>query len=202
MLDSTGTFSVRNEAWSASAGPQTTKICGQGSWITSSNQPDNAGAVQTYPDTLYTVGGGSGTSPSKKTVAEYKSITSTFSEQYPAQGNWDATYDIWLNNWGTEIMILNEWNGSPGYWQTQARQAVTLNGVGYHFLKNGTALQFYRDKQVKSGSVDILAAMKWLQTQGLMKTTDIPTQMEYGVEICSTVGTQTFPTTGVTFAMS
>jgi hypothetical protein len=55
---------------------------------------------------------------------------------------------------------------------------------------------------VKSGSVDLLAAMKYLVGRGLIKSTDVPTQLEYGVEICSTAGTQTFPMTGLTFNLS
>ncbi len=166
-----------------------------------SNQTNNGGAVETYPDTEYDVGGRDNGTPTK-TVAEYTSITSTFSEAFPSDGSWDAAYDLWLNNWGTEIMIWNEWTGTQLYWPTPGAQAVTLNGVPYHFLNNGGELMFFRDTMVKSGSVDILAAMKWLVTQGLIKSTDVPTQLEYGVEICATNGTETFPMTGVTFSLN
>jgi hypothetical protein len=44
--------------------------------------------------------------------------------------------------------------------------------------------------------------MKYLVGRGLIKSTDVPTQLEYGVEICSTAGTQTFPMTGLTFNLS
>jgi len=166
-----------------------------------SNQTDNGGAVETYPDTEYDVGGRDNGTPTK-TVAEYTSITSTFSEAFPSEGSWDAAYDLWLNNWGTEIMIWNEWTGTQLYWPTPGAQAVTLSGVPYHFLNNGGELMFFRDTMVKSGSVDILAAMKWLVSQGLIKSTDVPTQLEYGVEICSTNGAETFPMTGVTFSLN
>jgi hypothetical protein len=98
-------------------------------------------------------------------------------------------------------MIWNEWNGGPGFWATQAKTAVTLGGVPYHFYNNGGELMFFRDTQVKTGSVDILAAYQWLITKNLVKTTDVPTQIEYGVEICSTVGTQRFDTTGFTVSL-
>ena len=166
-----------------------------------SNQTNNGGAVETYPDTEYDVGGRDNGTPTK-TVAEYTSITSTFSEAFPADGSWDAAYDLWLNNWGTEIMIWNEWTGTQLYWPTPGAQAVTLDGVPYHFLNNGGELMFFRDTMVKSGSVDILAAMTWLVSQGLIKSTDVPTQLEYGVEICSTNGAETFPMTGVTFSLN
>jgi hypothetical protein len=189
-----GQMEVRNEAWNSSHGPQTTYACSEQSWYTLSNQPNNGGAVETYPDSQYTISG-------NKTIAQYTSITSTFSEAYPAQGDWNAAYDNWMNNYSKEVMIWNEWNGSPGYWQTQAKTAVSLGGVPYHFYNNGGELMFFRDTQVKSGSVDILAAYKWLVTQNLLKSTDVPTQIEYGLEICATVGTQRFDTTGFTVSL-
>ena len=150
--------------------------------------------MQTYPDSLYWVKGAQ-----SKTINQYTSITSTFAEQYPTNvGNWNATYDIWMNDWDKEIMIWNEWNGGPEYWANRATTAVTLGGVPYRFAKNGTILQFFRVTELKSGSVDILAALKWLQANGHLTTTDKLTQIEYGVEICSTVGTQRFDTTGFT----
>ena len=39
-------------------------------------------------------------------------------------------------------------------------------------------------------------------SQGLVKSTDVPTQLEYGVELSDTSGNETFPTTGLTFNVS
>jgi hypothetical protein len=190
-----GLFQVRNEAWNDSHGPQTIYACNEQSWYVTSNQPNNGGAVETYPDSLYNISG-------NKTIAQYTSITSTFAEQYTPQGGWNAAYDNWMNNFSKEVMIWNEWNGSPGYWPSIATTAVSLGGEPYHFYNNGGELMFFRDHQVKSGSVDILAAYKWLITQNLLKSTDVPTQIEYGVEICDTAGkTQRFDTTGFTVSL-
>jgi hypothetical protein len=199
-IDNAGLWWVNNDAWSGSHGPQSIYVCNQSSWYAVSNQPDIQGQVETYPDTEYDVGGRS--SLSTKTIAQYKSITSTFSEAFPSAGSWDAAYDLWLNNWGTEIMIWNEWAGAQAYWPGQSTQAVTLGGVPYHFYKNGSELMFFRDTMVKSDTVDILAALNWLVSQGLVKSTDVPTQLEYGVEICSTSGSETFPLTGLTFILN
>ena len=49
---------------------------------------------------------------------------------------------------------------------------------------------------VNSGLVDILAVLNWLVSQGVVKSTDVPSQLEYGVEICSTNGAETFPDYG------
>jgi hypothetical protein len=191
---------VNNDAWSGSHGPQTISACNQSSWFAVSNQPNNGGQVETYPDTEYDVGGRE--SPSTKPISGWNSITSTFSEAYPSAGGWDAAYDLWLNNWSTEIMIWNQWAGSTSYWPGLATTAVTLDGVGYKFYNNNGELMFFRDTQVASGSVDILAAFNWLVSQGIVKATDVPTQLEYGVEVCYTSGSETFPMTGLSFNLS
>jgi hypothetical protein len=99
-------------------------------------------------------------------------------------------------------MIWNEWSGAQSYWPDQATTSLTLDGVPYHFYDNGGELMFFRDSQVKSGSVDILAALQWLVSQDLVSSMDVPTQLEYGVEVCYTSGTETFPLTGLTFDVS
>jgi hypothetical protein len=174
-------------------------VCSASSWYATSNQPNIGGQVETYPSTEYDINGrGNAT----KTIAQYNSITSTFSENFPAAGSWDAAYDLWLNNWGTEIMIWNEWTGTQTYWPSDKSVTVSLGGVNYWFQSLGDEFIFFRQNQVKSGSVDLLAAMKYLVSKGLIKSTEVPTQLQYGVEVCSTVGTQTFPLTGLTFNLS
>jgi hypothetical protein len=191
---------VQNDAWNRSHGPQTLYVCNQSSWYAVSNQPNNGGAVETYPDTEYDIGGRN--SPSTTPISGWKSITSTFSEAYPAAGGWDAAYDLWLNNWSTEIMIWNQWAGSNAHWPEQATTSLTLDGVPYTFYDNGGEFNFFRGTQTASGSVDILAALQWLVSQGLVNATAVPTQLEYGVEISYTSGSETFPTTGLTFSLS
>ena len=197
---------MNNDAWNGSAGPQTIYVCNQASWYAVSNQPDVQGQVETYPDTEYDVGGRN--SPSTKTISQFNSITSTFSENYPDEGSWDAAYDLWVNNWSFETMIWNQWSGSQDYWPEQATTSLSLDGVPYTFYDNGTKgdpngeLMFFRKTQVTSGSVDILAAYNWLVQNGYVSASDVPTQLEYGVEICSTNASETFPMTGLTFNMS
>jgi len=192
---------VNNDAWNGSHGPQTLYVCNQSSWYAVSNQPNNGGAVETYPDTEYDIGGRN--SLSSTPISGWNSITSTFSEAFPSGvGEWDAAYDLWLNNGHTEVMIWNEWSGAQSYWPSKATQTLTLGGVPYSFYDSNGLLIFFRTTQVKSGSVDILAALTWLVSQGLIKSTDVPMQLEYGVEISDTPGSVTFPLTGLTFALS
>ena len=198
---------VDNDAWSSGHGPQTIYVCSPSSWYATSDQPNVGGQVETYPNTEYDVGGrtASAASPATDpTIAAYAggSITSTFSEVNPSAGGWDAAYDLWLNDWSTEVMIWNQWAGSNAYWPGIATIPVTLGGVGYKFYDNNGELMFFRDTQVSSGSVDILAAFNWLVANGYVKSTDIPTQLEYGTEVAYTTGTETFAVTGLTFSVT
>jgi hypothetical protein len=207
---------VNNDAWSGSAGPQTLYACNQSSWYATSNQPNEGGQVETYPDTEYDIGGRE--HPSTTPISGYSAITSTFSEAFPTTGDTiDAAYDIWTDNYTNETMIWNQWNGTNDYWGDCAESSdpnsycgstnttelsVTLDGALYHVLDNGGEIIFFRATQVSSGSVDILGAFDFEIAQGWAKASDVPTQLEYGVEICSTTGTQTFPLNGLTFSLS
>ena len=185
---------VNNDAWSGSHGPQSINVCSKSSWYAVSKQPNIGGQVETYPDTEYDVGGR--TKGTTTPISAYGSITSTFAEKNDAAGSWDAAYDLWTDNWKHETMIWNQWAGAQSYWPSEARghggYALTLDGVPYHFYANGKELMFFRDTQVASGSVDILAAYQWEVAHGFSKASDIPTQIEYGTEVASTNGNETF----------
>jgi hypothetical protein len=194
---------INNDAWSGSRGPQTLQVCSEQSWNAISNQPNVGGQVETYPDTEFDVGGR--TFGTTKTIDQYTSITSTYSEQFPTSGSMDAAYDLWLNNWSTEVMVWNEDSGTQKHWDTCTgcgESDVAVAGVDYRFVNMGDEFVFIRKTQNKAGSVDLLALFRYLQGKGLVKGTDVPTQLEYGVEICSTSGTQTFPLTGLTFSLA
>jgi hypothetical protein len=205
---------VNNDAWSGTHGPQTLQVCRQSSWNAVSNQPNNGGQVETYPDTEYDVGARASSGPGVKSttpISTFGSATSTFAESYPSAGSWDAGYDLWTNNWKNETMIWNQWAGSQAFWPEQATTHLTLGGVPYTFYPNGSnckttnigncELLFFRQTPTTSGSVDLLAAFRWEVTNGYAKASDVPTQLEYGVEIASTSGTETFPMTGLTFSV-
>ena len=199
---------IDNDAWSGSHGPQSLYVCGGSnptssdsdtSWYAVSNQTDNQGQVETYPNTEYDVGGRA--TPSTETIGQYSSITSTFSEDYPRTGSWDAAYDMWTNNWGTETMIWNDEIGDPTYWNTQGT-AVTIAGVNYEFVNLGSEYIFIMKNPESSGTVNILAVYQYEVANGLAKSSDVISQLEYGVEIEATNGNETFPMNGVTFNVS
>jgi hypothetical protein len=216
-IDSAGFWWVNNDAWSGSHGPQTINVCNQSSWDAVSDQPDVQGQVETYPDTEYDVG--SRNSLSTEPISQFNSITSTFSEAYPSAGSWDAGYDLWTNNWSNETMIWNQYAGGQAFWYSQGTP-VTIDGVQYHFVDNGNCqpvqcpasqgggpsdhdeLMFIMSNQETSGAVNLLGIFQWEVANGYANASDMPTQLEYGVEICSTSGTETFPMTGLTFSVS
>lgn len=211
---------VSNDAWSGSHGPQTINVCSASSWDAVSTQADNQGQIETYPDTEYDVGGRDNQSTTP--ISGYTSITSTFSEAFPASGwSGDAAYDLWTNNWQHELMLWQDVRGTQTYWSNCAEPgpdfntcglanapiAVTLDGVPYHFFSYGTKGSnaenvFVRDTFVTSGSVGILAAYNWEVANGWASASQNPTQLEFGVEIASTTGTQTFPVTGFSVSLS
>ncbi len=211
--DGGGFWWVDNDAWSGSHGPQTINVCSQSSWNAVSDQPNIGGQVETYPNTEYDVGGRNSGLPTRP-ISGYPagSITSTFSEAYPSAGGWDAAYDLWTDNWENETMVWNQWAGDSSFWPSQATTSLTIDGVGYTFLANGTncsaavestcEYMFFRDTQVTSGSVDLAAIFQWEVAHGYAKASDVPTQLEYGVEISYTSGSETFPLTGLTFSVS
>lgn len=208
---------VSNDEWSGDGQPQHLYVCNQSSWYVNANQKTNGGAVETYPDTEYDVGGRANaaagqTVASTVPLSGWASMTSTFSEVAPTTGNWDFGYDLWLTNWSAETMIWNQWQGGQGYWPSQAVATATLTGTLYTFTPNGTncnttnvghcELIFARESQVSSGSVNILAAFQWEVAHGYAKATEIPTQLEYGVEIAGTSGTEKFAVNGLTMSLT
>ena len=124
---------VDNDAWNGSHGPQILDVCNQSSWYAVSNQPNNSGAVETYPNTEYDVGGRDHRSTTP--ISRWYSITSSFSEAFPSAGGWDAAYDLWLNDWHTEIMIWNQWTGAPSVWPSRANHSRQLGRSGVPLLR-------------------------------------------------------------------
>ncbi len=163
-----------NGACSDSPGPQTLYVGNQSNWYAVSDQPNIGGQVETYPNTEIRRRRRGQWLRSRHRPNHLIQLRHVhLLRSLPSAGTWDAGYDLWTGNWTNETMIWNQWAGSPPYWA----------GV----------MMFFRDSQVSSGSVDLLAAFQWEVAHGYAGAGDIPTQFEYGVEICATNGTETFP---------
>ena len=97
-----GGYYVDTDTWNFASYPgsqQTMYVCDYDNWYAIDNVSDtsNDGAVKTYPDVHLDYSG--------QAVSSFTSISSTYAHTAPSSGAWDYAYDIWLNGYGTELMI-------------------------------------------------------------------------------------------------
>jgi hypothetical protein len=176
---------VNNNVWNtAEAGPQTIYVCGLNSFYIISNQKDLAndqGSVKSYPGVCKC------DLSSTKTISSYTNVTSSFAESMPAMGEWDAGYDIFTGS-GEEIMIQHQTHNHPEDIPfPSGSTAVTIDGVAYHALQVDSGfVVLLNDKQVTSGTVNILHVFQWLISKGWVKSNDTFDMIGYGVEISTT----------------
>lgn len=189
---------VNNDVWrpSGSSWSQQMNACSPTNWYVTANFQPDGGAIQTYPDTEYTVSG--------KTVAQYNSMSTCFNETSPAGGEWDYGYDTWLNNFGIEVMVWNDWTDTGVYPPPGAR-AVTIDGVGYHEFQGGGSNEwiYTRDTLATSGCFNMLDIFRDLIAHPGMSgitSSSVPNSIEYGVEIASTNGPENFQVTNATLS--
>lgn len=183
---SDGGFVISNNKWNREAGPQTINACGYDSWSVTSNQPELAtdpGAVKTYPDTGWLF--------SERPLSSFSTITSHFDETSPGVGQYDFAYDLWLNKWGNEVMIWNDYRGLSVPPVRYNAVTVTLDNASYYAWRSGKGyIALARVLTKKSGSVDIRHVLNWCVEQGWLPSASTLTAIEYGVEISSTGGGQ------------
>ena len=100
-------------------------------------------------------------------------------------------------------MIWNQWAGAQLVLAgARPPRPSRSTASPYHFYNNGGELMFFRDRR-RSPRARLTS---WLPevagVEGLAKSSDVPWQLEYGVEISATAGTETFPMTGLSFSLS
>jgi hypothetical protein len=156
-------------------------------------------------------------------VDGYSQITSTFSESFPHNGSTHAwgMFDLWFNNWANEVMVQYDFSnnapcpttpitdkvfgGTSGVpsqsWFLCTLTSPEANGT-YKTMawKLGTDQTDLRSES--SGSIDILAMIKYLEKKGYLPARSTWTAISMGWEICSTGGrTETFTGSGFTVKM-
>lgn len=188
---SNGGFVVHNNKWNDAAGPQTLSACTYKSWFVTSDQPGagNDDSVKTYPGTQKLLDipmSALGNIQSSFAVA-----TPLGSGTIPTATNkgkqWNAAYDLWLDNFGTEVMIWNDWTMNWKYWFDQyGGHDATIDGVVYHAYHSGSAMWFVRATPVKTGTVDIDNVLKYAQGRGWLSSAQRVNAIEYGFEIAYT----------------
>jgi hypothetical protein len=183
---------VANNMWgcgNGSCGPQTLTAYHPGNWFVMSTQASGNTAVLTYPNVQQVFTKTTDTDPA---ISAFTAITSDFTETMNPQAGTDAeaAYDLWLSHTSgpDEIMIWvdNVGRGSGGAQRIGdamiAGQAFTV------YQYRGGEVIFSLNKNERSGTVDILGVLKWLQSHGLASTGAQLGQVDFGFEICSTGG--------------
>jgi len=179
---------VGQDVWNPIPGwSQTLYVHDPGRWSAVADMPAGNTAVVSFPNVgeeyYYT-----------NTLAGFSSIYSSFTENmHQANGtSAEAAYDIWLNDWGNEVMIQHD-IVNRGTCPIVA--TASFGGSGgvpvqdWNFCRYGSELIWQLSgKGEQSGSVDILAMLNWLVGHGYLPQKSGLTDISYGFEICSTGG--------------
>ena len=191
---------VGNNMWAAGGSGmiQTLTAADPGRWYVVAKAPARNTGVLSYPNTqqLFNNWSGSGWNGSgTKTdtpISRLKQLTSTFAENMNATPgtNAEAAYDVWLSGTSgpTEIMIWAD-NANRG------TGGATQIGTGTFVGEKWTLLQYHGGEVIwssnankQSGTVDILAMLRDLQSRRLVSSGAAIGQIDFGFEICSTGG--------------
>ena len=183
---------VANNMWACgngSCGPQTLTAYHPGNWSVMSTQASGNTAVLTYPNVQQVFTKTTNTDPA---ISAFTSITSDFTETMNPQAGTDAeaAYDLWLSHTSgpNEVMIWVD-NAGRGSGGAQQIGAATIGGQAFTVYQyGGGEIIFSLNQNEQSGTVDILAALKWLQGHGLASAGAQLGQVDFGFEICSTGG--------------
>jgi Cellulose binding domain/Glycosyl hydrolase family 12 len=186
-------YTINNDVWGSGAGPQTIWARTGTNWGVIANHPMTSG-VKSYPHTGRTL---------NRTVSSLGSLTSSFNVSVPSSGNWETAYDIWANSNAYEVMLWVNQNGAVGpiadsydaNGAVPAFKNVSVGGQTWNVYKgnNGSnaVYSFLRTSNTNSGSVDVLAVLTWLRTQGWWADVTIG-DVQFGFEISGTNGSSAF----------
>jgi hypothetical protein len=180
-------YFVANDMWNASAGSvsQTLSACSFSDWYVTATA-SGGGTVLTYPDAHLDLG-------NSPRISSLSSVTSTFADTNPNTGTYEDAYDIWLNGiadpsaGSDELMIWTNNHGqTPG---GSPMATVTIGGQSWTAWKgNGGYMAFVANSNVTAGTVNLLGFFQWVIAQGWVPADSTLSQVDYGVEICSTNG--------------
>jgi hypothetical protein len=152
----------------------------------SANHP-NTGGVKSYPNASRGI---------NRALSGLGSVQSSFNVSVPGSGAYETAYDIWLGNNAYEIMLWMNKTGAVGPIGNRQTSA-TVGGHSWDVYKgsNGSnqVFSFVRTSNTSSGSVDILAVLRWIESQGWYGNETLG-DVQFGYEITSSSGGLTFST--------
>jgi hypothetical protein len=206
---------VNQDPWTGGQGPQVLGASSFQDWSVTATDtdPSNApGEVLTYPDASFnyyqldTAASGYTVPPAQYDLNNITSLTSDFAESMPQLSGLDAeaAYDMWLNNWRTEVMVWVD--TSPGKDRNLADDGMTEVGTytyesqNFALWRSGSGITgfyvFLLDHNETSGTVDLKAMLETMVSLGYIPAASPLTQIPFGWEISDTGGKP------VTFSLS
>ena len=182
------------------AGSQTLFAYGSARWYVEANHSrtdipvNRRGSIKSYPCTQKNF---------DRPIDSFSKIRSSWSTTCPASGEWNASYDIWINGFGkgstAEVMIWTDHRYPARIPPSNAAESakVTIDGRAFTAWRReshpgGSYIALVLDTKAPAGKLDLLAVFDWLVGKGWLKGTDKISAIEYGIEIANTVGPQRF----------
>ena len=197
MWNTSDGFDLYNNEWNSAAKPGPQQICGNSGhdWQVTSTQRAGNTEVLTYPSVQRNY--------PNRALSSFTSMTSSYAENMHAVAGTDAeaAYDIWINDLNKEVMF---WVDNHGQTPAGSKVAtVTLGGLTWNYYKTNGYYAFVLDHNAPTGTVDLLAGIKYLMSRGDLAGSDKLWQVNFGFEICSTAGApETFRVSNYTLASS
>ncbi|MBC8137003.1 MAG: glycosyl hydrolase [Fibrella sp.] len=191
-------YELNNGVWGSGVGPQTIWANSGTNWGVWTRQPD-AGGVKSYPRHERYV---------NRSLSSMRSMVGTFNVSTPSTsvGRWSVCYDLWDTNYRDETMVWMNYTGNAdgggnikpisfNYDATGRAVPVATNvliaGHRWNIFRGnfGTnCTTFIRTTRTNSGTVDLLALLRYAQSRGYIGNQTVGSQ-EFGFEISSTYDT-------------
>jgi hypothetical protein len=209
---------ISNNCWADPSCKQTITAVDPGNWSVSANEPAGNGAVMTAPEVQQQFNNwcasartwenrvSSGCNNVSDTpISAMSQLTSSYAESTPHNGQTIAqwSWDLWLSNdsgYADEVMVWVDTNRrcNSGSFGTQLHAPVTIAGQEWtpHRYPNSKEFIWTLDgsggagtcAQQASGTVDLLALLKWMQANGYASPSAAVSLVDGVWEICSTGG--------------
>jgi hypothetical protein len=186
-------YTLYNDVWGSGAGPQTIWARTGTNFGVVANHPRTSG-VKSYPNSGKVL---------NRTLSSLASVTSSYNVTVPADGDYETAYDIWADNNAYEVMLWANEHGAVGpiaetYDQNGAVPTVSNLSVGgstwnvYRGSNGANAVySFVRTSNATSGTIDVLAVLNWLRTNGWWSDVTVGA-LQFGFEVSGTAGQSNF----------
>lgn len=201
--------STQQNAWSNGHGAQQMTVYSYHDWqVTATDGPSPTAEILTYPDTSFNYYDAA--SPARYNIRDLNSVTSSYSETMPPLADnytAEAAYDVWLNNWATEVMVWTDVHyqgvNCNGAWTPECSGGTRLGTwmfgtQQWSLWDNGNGVSgFYmwlpddgpRDSVSEpSGKIDLLGMLRQTAVSGGFSPSSTLTAIQFGWEIASTNG--------------